>query len=243
VLAHFARDVELIAAIAGPIRRVTAIGPRAHDDSFAALQVQMTCDAPISIRWSVGSRSHSASDLQLSLLGERGTVVLRVRSDVDGEPMKWQLETAIEGESDQQPLESQDAPRIAIERFTANDDGTDETHRQSVSTWDDATRSMEVVDAVALSLEKSRTIDVFQQQLTERLAFRGTMAAMGCGLLLIGLAVVVAVALLGGIEVAAGQRLVQSWPTVLLAILAFFLFLQAVPLLAMKNDRRRRQKS
>jgi hypothetical protein len=99
---------------------------------------------------------------------------------------------------------------------------------------------MEVVDAVNLSLEKGRTIDVFQQQLTERLAFRGAMAALGCGLLLVGFAVVLLVTVLGGAEGAAGQRLVPFWPAALLAVLAFFLLLQAVPFLASKSKTKQR---
>ena len=93
---------------------------------------------------------------------------------------------------------------------------------------------MEVVDAVELSLQKGRTIEVFQQQLTEQLAFRGTMAALGCGLLLLVFFGVIGVAMLGGAEGVMRQRLAPAWPIILLAVLAFFLLLQAVPLLAQK---------
>lgn len=89
---------------------------------------------------------------------------------------------------------------------------------------------MEVVDAVELSLQKGRTIEVFQKQLTEKLAFRGTMAALGCGLLLIAFFAVVAVAVLGGAEGIVGQKILPAWPLLMLGVLAFFLLLQAVPL-------------
>src|SRR5207248_1992378 len=109
--------------------------------------------------------------------------------------------------------------------------------RAGFSTWEAATRAMEVVDAAELSLQKGRTIEVYQQQLTERLAFRGTMAAMGCGLLLVAFLAVVVVAVLGGAEGIVRQKVAPAWPLVLLAVLAFFLLLQAVPLLVRKSNR------
>ena len=94
---------------------------------------------------------------------------------------------------------------------------------------------MEVVDAAELSLQKGRTIEVFQQQLTERLAFRGTMAAFGCGLMLLAFFAVVAITLLGGAESVLKQRIAPAWPLILLALLAVFLSLQAVPFLVNKK--------
>ena len=96
---------------------------------------------------------------------------------------------------------------------------------------------MEVVDAVDLSLQKSRTIDVHQQQLTQQLAFRGTMAALGCGLLLAGFAVTVFITLLGGAEGAGGRKMLPGWHLVLAVVLLVFLLLQAVPLLATKRKK------
>jgi hypothetical protein len=157
---------------------------------------------------------------------------------VDGREA-WQLETSSEGRQQQERLAPHNAPLHAIQGLIAAVSAA-EAERQSASgsTWDAATRAMEVVDAVELSLEKGRTIDVFQQQLTERLAFRGTMSALGCGLLLLGFLVVLIVTLIGGIEGAAGQRLVPFWPIVVVGVLAAFLLLQAVPLLASKSKTR-----
>jgi hypothetical protein len=237
VLAHLARDAELIAAVAGDIRRVSAIGPRAGTDSFAALQVQMMSDLSTSLRWSVGSRAKIGTALETMLVGERGVVTLRTRDDATPAEVQWQLETSVEGETVQQLLEASDAPRLAIENLRIAVSTDDAELRTATSTWNTATRTMEVLDAVTLSLEKGRTIDVFQQQLTERLAFRGTMAAIGCGVLLVGFAAIILVTLLGGIEAAAGQRLIRFWPLAMLALLAFFLLLQVVPLLATKAKR------
>jgi hypothetical protein len=65
------------------------------------------------------------------------------------------------------------------------------------------------------------------------------MAAMGCGLLLVAFLVLVGVGIFGGLEGIGRQHLVASWSLILLAVLAFFLLLQAVPFLAAKSDRER----
>ncbi len=234
VLAHLARDTELLAAVAGDIRRVSAIGPETLDASFASLQVQMTTSNVSSLRWSVGSRAAGAAGLQLILLGERGAATLRETNAAEGST-PWQLEIESGDQLEVQMLESGDAARSAIERWAAAVAETDAVRRAAASTWEMATRDMEVVDAVELSLQKGRTMEVFQQHLTERLAFRGTMAALGCGLLLIVFLAVIAVAMIGGAEGILRQRLAPAWPLVLLAVLAFFLLLQAVPLLVQKK--------
>jgi hypothetical protein len=235
VLAHLARDVELLATVAGDIRRVTAIGPADDDASYASLQIQMLATTAPSLRWSVGYATAGAAELEMALHGERGIVVIRIVDGMKDGPPIWQIET-----SDEQNIEAYDVARATIRQLSkAVTDAHTHAGRNSSSTWDAATRSMEVVDAGDLSLQKGRTIEVFQQQLTERLAFRGTMAAMGCGLLLVAFMVLVAVGILGGVEGLGRRHIVNSWSLVLLAVLAFFLLLQAVPFLAGKKDRNR----
>ncbi len=236
VLSHFARDVELLAAITGDIRRVTAIGPADAAASFASLQIQMSTRDPASMRWSVGYAATGGEGLELSLLGETGIIIVRVSNGDDSAPPTWHLDLTVEGVHQNQPLDAYDPARAAIVRLADAVDPSQVQRRATASTWDSATRAMEVVDAAELSLQKGRTIEVYQQQLTERLAFRGTMAAIGCGLLLIAFVAVIVVAILGGAEGIVRQRLIPSWPLLLLAVLAFFLLLQAVPLLARKTS-------
>jgi hypothetical protein len=233
VLGHLARDVELLAAVAGDIRRVSAIGPAAVDSSFASLQIQMSATEMSSLRWSVASSPINSAGMQLKLLGERGTITLQ---EVNGEAgdVQWHLNTTVEGTSETETISAEHPARRAIERLATAVVDSDPEERAAASTWPAATRDMEVVDAVELSLQKGRTIEVFQQQLTEQLAFRGTMAALGCGLLLLVFFGVIGVAMLGGAEGVMRQRLAPAWPIILLAVLAFFLLLQAVPLLAQK---------
>jgi hypothetical protein len=238
VLAHLSRDVELLATVAGDIRRVTAIGPKGEDASYASLQIQMIAATAPSLRWSVGYANAGAAELRQSLHGEHGIVVIRILDGTHAGPPTWQIEIIENGDRNDQTLENYDPARAAIGRLSyaiANSQSLVE--RNSSSTWEAATRAMEVVDAADLSLQKGRTIEVFQQQLTERLAFRGTMAAMGCGLILVAFMVLVCVGILGGVEGLGRRHIVNSWSIVLLAVLAFFLLLQAVPFLAGKSGR------
>jgi hypothetical protein len=232
VLAQLARDVEVVASIAGDVRRVSAIGPAINDANFGALQIQMTAAGRESVSWSVRSVNVGESHLELTLVGQRGALTLRTADEASDERTTgWIVEVQGDQKSDSRTLAQFDAPRIALMRL-ADAVSTQPGSAHELSTWDTATRAMEVVDAVEISLQKGRTIEVFQQQLTERLAFRGTMAALGCGLLLVAFVVVVLVTFLGGAEAVVGRRILPWWPLMMLAVLAFFLLLQAVPFLA-----------
>lgn len=238
VLDALARDAELLRTIAGRVYQVSAIGPRSADEPCGALQVQMTTSQSTTLRWSVAPALEGESDLDVSLLGTGGVAKLTIREQGGAPAQAWQLETNIAGKRISESLGPYLAAEQAISELSAVVAEQDADRRQAQSNWEQAVHAMELVDAVELSLQKGRTIDVHQQQLTEQLAFRGTMAALGCGLLLVGLGVVIVAALLGGIESLVEQRkLMGAWPIVVLAILAFFLLLQTMPMLAAKPRR------
>ncbi|HEX3600919.1 MAG TPA: hypothetical protein VHU84_12295 [Lacipirellulaceae bacterium] len=233
VLDALARDIELLTAIAGDIRRVSAIGPASLESSFASLQVQMSSTRLSSLRWSVTAAVSHNAGLQCALQGEHGIVTLRNLPTPQSDRQTWQLETLVGDQKVVSTLEAPDPATTAIRKFSEAVLSKQSTR----STWESATRAMEVVDAVELSLQKGRTIEVFQQQLTEQLAFRGTMAAFGCGLLLIVFFAVIVVAVLGGAEGIVKEKIAPAWPLLMLAVLAFFLLLQAIPMLAQKSKR------
>jgi predicted dehydrogenase len=238
VFRHLARDAELLRRLAGGVRSVNAVGPRSDDASFASLQVQMTGPGAATLRWSVVPSADGPPRAALSLVGERGIARLRMPAD-DGTPIggevddDWQLEISAGGRSETRPVTTWNAPRAAIEELAAALPFNGTEASVAASTWSAATAAMEVVDAIELSLQKGRTIEVHQQQLTEQLAFRGTMAAMGCGLLVLGLAVLVVAGLFGDVI---GLPLRAIWPWTLLVVLAMFLLLQVVPWLAAKKQ-------
>lgn len=230
VIRHLARDVEVLREIAGPIRTVSAVGPRMADSSYASLQVQMTGTGAATLRWAVAPSTNIESRAVFTLVGERGTAQL----DLHGEHP--QITFVVGGERNTYSTPPFDAARAAIAALAATLPANGTEQSEKASTWQSATAAMEVADTIELSLQKGRTIEVHQQRLTEQLAFRGTMAAFGCGLLLLTLFVLVAAGILGDL-VFPGLRLAVGtlWPIALLAVLALFLLMQAAPWLVKRR--------
>jgi hypothetical protein len=226
VIRHLARDVEVLQTVAGGVRSVSAVGPRMTDESYASLQVQMTGPGAATLRWAVTPTTDDALRVAYTLVGDRGTATLELPShDV-------RITTVIAGESESFSTPPFDAPRAAIDALVdalpAN--GTDDS--EAATTWNVATAAMEIVDTIELSLQKGRTIEVHQQRLTEQLAFRGTMAAFGCGLLLLMFFGLLVAGLVGDVL---GVRIKDYWPIALLAVLAVFLLMQALPWLVTRR--------
>jgi myo-inositol 2-dehydrogenase/D-chiro-inositol 1-dehydrogenase len=258
-LGALARDVEVLAAVAGDIRHVSAVGPRPAERggsssiarfasehvSFRSLQVQMATAAAATLRWSCVPKTSDCA-VEMNLIGERGSIAWRPAAGQCGRSHEQTLRLTSPAEATDQAEPQHliapafDGPRAAIREFAAAVSDNDAERRAASSTWAKATQAMEVVDAVELSLQKGRTIEVHQQQLTEALAFRGTMAALGCGLLLLVTFVMIVTAFVGGVEWFLQKRVMQSWALALLAVLSFFLALQFVPYLA---DPKRNRKS
>ncbi|MEX2092133.1 MAG: hypothetical protein WD971_05620 [Pirellulales bacterium] len=226
VICHLARDVEVMRAVAGGVRTVSAVGPRKADASYASLQVQMTSPGAATLRWAVAPMTDQLPRATLSLVGERGTATLELPS-VDG-----RVTTIVGGNTESLSMPPFDAPREAIDALAAALAANGTEQSEAASTWQTATAAMEIVDTIELSLQKGRTIEVHQQRLTEQLAFRGTMAAFGCGLLLVMFLVLVAAGVVGDVL---GVPLKDYWPIALLAVLAVFLLMQALPWLVKRR--------
>jgi predicted dehydrogenase len=226
VIRHLARDVEVLRAVAGGVRTVSAVGPPSEDASYASLQVQMTGPGAATLRWAVAPTTAGLPRAELTLLGERGTATLELPSN-DG-----RLATDISGTTETISTPPFDAPREAIDALAAALAANGTEQSKAASTWQNATAAMEIVDTIELSLQKGRTIEVHQQRLTEQLAFRGTMAAFGCGLLLLMFVALVAAGLVGDLL---GVPLKDYWPPALLVVLAIFLLMQALPWLVKRR--------
>ncbi len=226
VIRYLARDVELLNNVAGGVQTVNAVGPRVADATYASLQVQMTCPGAATLRWAVTPTTVETPPATLTLVGERGSATLELLTN------QSQLTTCIGGKIEAIDLLAFNSPRAAIDQLAASlsANGTDQS--AAACTWQAATAAMEIVDTIELSLQKGRTIEVHQQRLTERLAFRGTMAAFGCGLLLFVFFALIGAGLLGDVL---GVPLKNYWPLAMLAVLTLFLAFQALPWLVTRR--------
>ena len=210
VLDQFAADVDLLSRVAGKLNRIGAHASTQAGDAadYAALSVQLLGPAQLPVRWNVEPPG-DAEGLALHLIGERGRETFWFDAD---------------GSMNESPM---GPARRAVDRFVANL----EAGRADASTWPQALRAMELTDSIEISLRRGRMIDVHDQQLTEQLAFKGTMSALGCGLLLL---IVPGLLVLGWIAGLVGIPLAEYWPHLLLIILALFLGLQLLPKLLAK---------
>ena len=88
--------------------------------------------------------------------------------------------------------------------------------REAGPDWTEAIRDIELAEAIPRSLVRGRTIEVQHEQPTEEGTFKGLMTSLGCGLLLIGLGVIVVLAMLDAVARANNWRalaaVLRPWP-------------------------------
>ena len=103
------------------------------------------------------------------------------------------------------------------------------------ASWPDAARALEIAETVPRSLARGRAIDLHHEEFSELGTFRGTMASLGCGIVLLALMLVVAATLVAGISREIGWEIgtaaANAWPVIVLVALVVFLALQLLPLL------------
>jgi hypothetical protein len=216
VLWHFARDVEMLDRIAGRLDRLGAHAGAEGDAAYAALSVQLVGSSQIPIRWAVEPPTRDEG-LIVTLVCQRGRVTLDF--DAEGrlsEPSPQVARQLGEGVDEVDPEQS------VIKVFTAMVEAGD----SAASSWPDALHAMELADSIEISLRRGRMIDVHHQQLTEHLAFKGTMAAVGCGVILVLVPLMLLAGLIAG---QFGVPIARFLPHALLALLAVFLGLQFLP--------------
>jgi myo-inositol 2-dehydrogenase/D-chiro-inositol 1-dehydrogenase len=216
VLAHFVRDVEFVRKLAGEMTRIGAMASRGEEIDYANLSVQMSGSSNVLARWSVvpAGRDEGA---KLTLLAGREQAVLQIfESD-----RPWQLEISQHGESSQETFPDWDAPRTVLARFEQAVAGASEPPG-----WSEASRDMELADAIERSVRKGRTVDLYFEDHTEHGTFKGMMAAGGCLVLLGALALVIFATTAVNLQV----PLAHFWPYLLVAVLGAFLLLQLLKL-------------
>ena len=233
VLRSLAVDADLVRVLAGDPSRLSTLGTADADAAWNTLAVGFTGPAQVPVRWQVvrGERP----GLRITLVHAEGTNAVDVPDaslDEAGHPddMPWT-----------DSLWTWTGDRTETLAFNRGALMLDELHRRREPTtiapavWSDAARTIELAETVPRSLAKGRAIDLHQEEFTELGTFRGTMASLGCGLVLLTLLLLVLATLVGGIAREAGwewgERIAGIWPQVVLAALGLFLALQVLPLL------------
>ena len=228
VLRALAIDADLIRVLAGDPSRLSTLGAADADAAWNTLAVGFSGPTQVPVRWQVvrGERP----GLRITLVHARGSTTVDIPDD--------SLDGAAHPTSAAWTWSGDHAETLAFDRGRVM---LDELHRGREPTmiapaaWSDAARAIELAETVPRSLARGRAIDLHQEEFTELGTFRGTMASLGCGLVLATLLVLVLATLVGGVAREAGwewgERIAGIWPQVVLAVLGLFLALQVLPLL------------
>ncbi len=218
---QFARDVDLVRAVAGDMTRLGAMAGQPADPNFASLGVQMSGPEGIDARWSVVP-IHSSAGAKLTLTGPRGRATVELEED----GLPWTLEILSGDHSEKKEFANWDAAATSLGELAAIIDG-----RQPTPDWVDACRAIELTETIDRSLKKSRTVELYYEDYTEDATFKGTMASVGCGLLVLTIFVMA----LAGVAEQMKIPHVGVWRYGLLGVFVIFLLVQLIMLTSGKT--------
>jgi hypothetical protein len=209
LLASFARDVGLICPLAGNFAELAAM---ASGPQRLPLSVQLSGRSGVLARWSAVQAHDHAAAARLTIYGSAGEATLWIH---EGE--KWRAEIAGETRTFG-PLQLVDA---CAERACGEHPGV---------RWSEVTDCLEITEALEKSLRRGRLVRLNLEGQGEATAFKGTMASLGCGLLMGGLLLlVISAVVLKLAEVSGFSRLAaifEKVPLGLAVVLVLFLALQ-----------------
>jgi len=230
VLAQLARDADLVRCLIGDPERISTLGGGDPERVWSTLSVGFSGAAQVPLRWQM--MRGGAAGLTIRLVGAEGSTSVEIP---DGQVAEWRLRREPGGDEERLPFDRGDA----IIGLLHGDARARIDDAPGPATWDDAARAIELAETVPRSVAKGRGIDLHQEEFSELGTFKGTMASLGCGLVLAALFVLLLATLLGGIAREAGwgfgERIASIWPFAVLAVLGLFLLLQLLPLLIGQN--------
>jgi hypothetical protein len=239
VQAALARDVDLVRVLVGEPARLATLGAGDPDSAWPTLAVGFTGPDQVPARWQVVPGS--SAGLTITLQHAAGAVSVHAPDAGD-----WTWSGPPAGT---QPFDRGAVMLAALdETLRLNQSRTDRAHDATllagalpIASWSDAARAIELADTVPRSLVRGRAVDLHQEEFSELSTFRGTMASLGCGLVLAALMVLILATIAAGIATAFdwefGKTVLSAWPVVVLVVLGLFLALQLLPFLM--TDRHR----
>jgi len=226
VLAQLARDGDLVRGLIGDPERISTLGGGDPERVWNTLSVGFSGAAQVPLRWQV--MRGDIAGLTIRLVGTEGSTSVEIP---DGQVAEWTLRREPGGSEERLSFDRGDVILGLLHGDTRERIGD----TPGPATWDDAARAIELAETVPRSVAKGRGIDLHQEEFSELGTFKGTMASLGCGLVLAALFVLLLATLLGGIAREAGwgfgERIASIWPFAVLAVLGLFLLLQLLPLM------------
>jgi len=236
VLAQLARDADLVRVLVGDPQRLSTLGNDTPDTAWSTLAVGFTNASHVPVRWHI--LRGDPSGLKISLIGSAGACEVDIPDDPS---QKWQWSGGRQSLAALPPLEWNAAEAMlrvlhdACHKEHRLNAQSDSDEMPSPASWADAARAIELAETVPRSIARGRGIDLHQEEFSEIGTFKGTMASLGCAIVLGVLLVLFVATLLGGIAKEAGWQLGEQiagiWPLAVLAVLGVFLGLQVLPFL------------
>ncbi len=233
VLAWLARDADLVRLLIGDPQRLSTLAGVSTDAAYASLTVEFGGEAQVPARWQVARGD--TPEAELTLVGEAGQIRVTIPDSSAG-PAVWTWQD-VEGVEEAPPFDGGEVILTTLRTLLAGRDAAEvpQASQPPPAAWADAARAIELAETVPRSLARGRAIDLHQEEFSEMGTFKGTMASLGCGLVMVGLLILVVATVIGGIAHEAGwalgEQLMSVWPFVVLAALGGFLALQLLPLL------------
>jgi len=229
VLRQLARDTDLVRVLIGEPRRLSTLGGADIETAWSTLAVGFTGATSLPARWQV--MRGDPTGLTISLVGTTGSQTVEIPEGADAE---WTWTTSTDGRAPAEHLRFSGGAAI-LDLLDGKDGSNRATGAVSAADWDDAARCIELAETVPRSVARGRAIDLHQEEFSELGTFKGTMASLGCAIVLGGLFVLLLATLVGGIAKEAGwdfgERIAGVWPIAVLLVLGLFLGLQFLPLL------------
>jgi predicted dehydrogenase len=237
VLRQLARDADLVRVLVGDPERLSTLGSGNPETAWGTLAVGFTGPAQVPVRWQV-VRGDTDS-LRIVLSAARGGFTVERPDDAAA----WTLALSGAGPTaDIPPTAMDDGETMlgVLREACVNLSGRGESGRSDddavpPASWADAARAIELAETVPRSLAKGRAIDLHKEEFSELGTFKGTMASLGCAIVLGALLLLMLATLVGGVAKEArwgfGEWIAGLWPIVVLSVLGIFLALQLLPLL------------
>lgn len=229
VLTWFCRDVDLVRALIGEPQRLSTLAAAA-DSAWPSLAIGLTSADGLPTRWQVAPGA--SPELSIRLQSAGGSVEV-VAPDDDATRWTWNGDAASTFDRGLAML------GVLDEALGRGRIARDDTPVPAAG-WHDAARAIELAETVPRSLARGRAVDLHREEYTDLGTFRGTMASLGCGLIMVALVVVIVATLAAGVAREFGWTafgtVVDAWPLIVLAVLGLFLALQIIPLLLGGRD-------